>query len=211
MSTILLTHKFCRLQIMPNEDGCVEALRSSSSDVRSKRCESTRVYTHRPYHDDVGHHAPKSGRCSLFLFFFFFKRSKICRCSKDGDFSLRADGDFGELKKTETLSKRRVGRYAFSCKMRQMSHIFRKFTNCIYFFASNSFRLCPTCLLFALQPNKVATFYAIGLYRDVWIAAIASSTTSLATRTAAICVRFQGRRVRHNADYVPYAKIRFDL
>ena len=51
----------------------------------------------------------------------------------------------------------------------------------------------------------------IGLYRDVWIAAIASSTTSLATRTAAMCVRFQGRRVRHNADYVPYAKIRFDL
>ena len=36
----------------------------------------------------------------------------------------------------------------------------------------------------------------IGLYRDVWIAAIASSTTSLATRTAALCVRFQGRRVR---------------
>ena len=38
--------------------------------------------------------------------------------------------------------------------------------------------------------------FVIGLYRDVWIAAIASSTTSLATRTAAICVRFQGRRVR---------------
>ena len=38
---------------------------------------------------------------------------------------------------------------------------------------------------------------AIGLYRDVWIAAIASSRKSLATRTAAICVRFQGRRVRH--------------
>ena len=37
---------------------------------------------------------------------------------------------------------------------------------------------------------------AIGLYRDVWIAAIASSTTSLATQTAAICVRFQGQRVR---------------
>ena len=37
---------------------------------------------------------------------------------------------------------------------------------------------------------------SIGLYRDVWIAAIASSTTSLATRTAAICVRFHGRRVR---------------
>ena len=36
----------------------------------------------------------------------------------------------------------------------------------------------------------------IGLYRDVWIAAIASSTTSLVTRTAAICVHFQGRRVR---------------
>ena len=41
-----------------------------------------------------------------------------------------------------------------------------------------------------------AQFIAIGLYRDVWIAAIASSTTSLATRTAAICVCFQGRRVR---------------
>ena len=38
--------------------------------------------------------------------------------------------------------------------------------------------------------------FDIGLYRDVWIAAIASSTTSLATRTAAICVRCQGRRVR---------------
>ena len=37
----------------------------------------------------------------------------------------------------------------------------------------------------------------IGLYRDVWIAAIASSRKSLATRTAAICVRFHGRRVRH--------------
>ena len=36
----------------------------------------------------------------------------------------------------------------------------------------------------------------IGLYLDVWIAAIASSTTSLATQTAAMCVRFQGRRVR---------------
>ena len=39
-------------------------------------------------------------------------------------------------------------------------------------------------------------YTTIGLYRDVWIAANASSTTSLATRTAAICVRFQGRRVR---------------
>ena len=37
----------------------------------------------------------------------------------------------------------------------------------------------------------------IGLYRDVWIAAIASSRASQATQTAAICVRFQGRRVRH--------------
>ena len=43
---------------------------------------------------------------------------------------------------------------------------------------------------------RVCARYPIGLYRDVWIAAIASSTTSLATRTAAICVRFQGRRVR---------------
>ena len=41
-----------------------------------------------------------------------------------------------------------------------------------------------------------AVVLSIGLYRDVWIAAIASSTTSLATRTAAICVLFQGRRVR---------------
>ena len=49
-----------------------------------------------------------------------------------------------------------------------------------------------------LSPNFSYTYRAqnIGLYRDVWIAAIASSTTSLATRTAAICVRFQGRRVR---------------
>ena len=37
----------------------------------------------------------------------------------------------------------------------------------------------------------------IGLYRDVWIAAIASSRKSLATKTAAICVRFHGRRARH--------------
>ena len=38
---------------------------------------------------------------------------------------------------------------------------------------------------------------SIGLYHDVWIAAIASSRKSPATQTAAICVRFQGRRVRH--------------
>ena len=44
--------------------------------------------------------------------------------------------------------------------------------------------------------RKEGQMRIIGLYRDVWIAAIASSTTSLATRTAAICVRFQGRRVR---------------
>ena len=43
---------------------------------------------------------------------------------------------------------------------------------------------------------QVGAIQLIGLYRDVWIAAIASSTTSLATRTAAIYVRFQGRRVR---------------
>ena len=42
-----------------------------------------------------------------------------------------------------------------------------------------------------------ATAYLIGLYRDVWIAAIASSRKSLATQMAAICVRFHGRRVRH--------------
>ena len=44
---------------------------------------------------------------------------------------------------------------------------------------------------------NVSSDRAIGLYRDVWIAAIASSRKSLATQTAAICVRFQGRRVRH--------------
>ena len=43
----------------------------------------------------------------------------------------------------------------------------------------------------------VAEITSIGLYRDVWIAAIASSRKSPATQTAAICVRFQGRRVRH--------------
>ena len=64
--------------------------------------------------------------------------------------------------------------------------------------------------------KSIVNIILIGLYRDVWITAIASSTTSLATRTAAICVSsFSGAtctsRVRHNADYVPYAKIRFDL
>ena len=49
-------------------------------------------------------------------------------------------------------------------------------------------------LMLRMQTSRAYEF--IGLYRDVWIAAIASSTTSLATRTAAICVRFQGRRVR---------------
>ena len=39
--------------------------------------------------------------------------------------------------------------------------------------------------------------HSIGLYRDVWIATIASSRKSLTTQTAAICVRFHGRRVRH--------------
>ena len=50
--------------------------------------------------------------------------------------------------------------------------------------------------LLRLPLDSVVRRTLIGLYRDVWIAAIASSTTSLATRTAAICVRFQGRRVR---------------
>ena len=47
--------------------------------------------------------------------------------------------------------------------------------------------------------TKSLTFppLSIGLYRDVWIAAIASSRKSPATQTAAICARFQGRRVRH--------------
>ena len=48
-----------------------------------------------------------------------------------------------------------------------------------------------------LDVVTVPEIHAIGLYRDVWIAAIASSRKSLATETAAICVRFHGRRVRH--------------
>ena len=45
--------------------------------------------------------------------------------------------------------------------------------------------------------TNAASNCTIGLYRDVWIAAIASSRKSLATQMAAICVRFHGRRVRH--------------
>ena len=70
--------------------------------------------------------------------------------------------------------------------------------------AATRSRRCPreseplACLKFESKPRVIFPLatVAIGLYRDVWIAAIASSTTSLATRTAAICVRFQGRRVR---------------
>ena len=61
-----------------------------------------------------------------------------------------------------------------------------------------NFFLSDRCVGLTL-PFITAVLYSvchIGLYRDVWIAAIASSTTSLATRTAAICVRCQGRRVR---------------
>ena len=53
--------------------------------------------------------------------------------------------------------------------------------------------------------------HAIGLYRDIWIAAIAWSRTSLETKTAELCVCFQRRHLRHNESYVPYALIRFDL
>ena len=42
---------------------------------------------------------------------------------------------------------------------------------------------------------RTALTKAIGLYRDVWIAAIASSRTRLATLTGAMC----------NANYVRYA------
>ena len=56
------------------------------------------------------------------------------------------------------------------------------------------FNICTCCNHCSVRlPHEQVS---IGLYRDVWIAAIASSTTSLATRTAAICVRFQGRHVR---------------
>ena len=41
--------------------------------------------------------------------------------------------------------------------------------------------------------NKAA--FTIGLYRDVWIAAIARPRTSLETQTAVMCVCFQRRRI----------------
>ena len=54
-----------------------------------------------------------------------------------------------------------------------------------------------TCETGKTDSEKIDGKYPIGLYRDVWIAAIASSRKSLATQTAAICIRFHGRRVRH--------------
>ena len=71
--------------------------------------------------------------------------------------------------------------------------------------ATTRSRRCPreseplACLKFESKQRVIFPLatVAIGLYRDVWIAAIASSRKSLATQTAAICVRFQGRRVRH--------------
>ena len=57
-----------------------------------------------------------------------------------------------------------------------------------------------TVTLLGLVTANFSEYYTsrpIGLYRDVWIAAIASSRKSPATQTAAICVRFHGRRVRH--------------
>ena len=64
--------------------------------------------------------------------------------------------------------------------------------------------MCPR-LSQSTQSHKsyfVIHHHPIGLYRDVWIAAIASSRTNLATQTAEICVSFQRRRVCHNANYV---------
>ena len=71
-------------------------------------------------------------------------------------------------------------------------------------------------LIFATPPLALISSFLlfipiIGLYRDVWIAAIAWSRTSLAAQMAAICVCFQRLRVRHNANYIPYAQIRFNL
>ena len=63
-------------------------------------------------------------------------------------------------------------------------------------FNERHFRGSKPLQIFTKLRPIIVYIYTIGLYRDVWIAAIASSTTSLATRTAAICVRFQGRRVR---------------
>ena len=58
--------------------------------------------------------------------------------------------------------------------------------------AGGSPRNSPKSWYFGMRPSS------IGLYRDVWIAAIASSRTSLATLTG-VCV------IRHNANYVRYA------
>ena len=41
--------------------------------------------------------------------------------------------------------------------------------------------------VWADQSTECSTHFAIGLYRDVWIAAIASSMTSLATLTGVMC------------------------
>ena len=60
---------------------------------------------------------------------------------------------------------------------------------------SNMWCRCPEVC--SVIPMKRHIGSHIGLYRDVWIAAIAPSRKSLATQTAAICVHFQGRRVRH--------------
>ena len=59
----------------------------------------------------------------------------------------------------------------------------------------HEFQYADDCALIA--DCEEALQESIGLYRDVWIAAIASSIKSLATQAAAICVRFHGRRVRH--------------
>ena len=53
--------------------------------------------------------------------------------------------------------------------------------------------MCEVIQLCTQMSAPVTSTHSIGLYRDVWIAAIASSRNSLATQTAAICVRFHGR------------------
>ena len=57
----------------------------------------------------------------------------------------------------------------------------------------------PICCLIRYQKDRLnyiiaAVYHIIGLYRDVWIAAIASSRTRLATLMGAMCKTFVTRK-----------------
>ena len=93
----------------------VEALRSynSSSDSRSKR---SAVNRHESTHVDRKAAIVEWRRRPILRLnladahYFFLKNGTKLVDAQKTEISVSADGDFGELKKTETLSKRRVGR-----------------------------------------------------------------------------------------------------